>query len=131
MKFKDFIVLSQAISKLNVKEFVRELNVKLEADYELMKKEYVGEELKKEWAKERQQISGIEAIIFIGENLFKIEEEVKTVIKNNTEKKNEEIENMEHDEIINVFKNSIFKNGVPEGLIDKMGLGGLDLKKTL
>lgn len=131
MKFLDFINLSMAIDKLNAKSFVKELNVRLTEEYQKMKQEQPDEEiLKKEWGEERQQIAGLEVMLFIGANLHKIQDQISKILMNNTGKSKEEVEMMEHTEILEVLK-GLFKDGVPKVLLDKLGMSGLDLKKTL
>lgn len=131
MKFLDFINLSMAIDKLNAKSFVKELNVRLTEEYQKMKQEQPDEEiLKKEWGEERQQIAGLEVMLFIGANLHKIQDQISKILMNNTGKSKEEVEMMEHTEILEVLK-GLFKDGIPKVLLDKLGMSGLDLKKTL
>lgn len=131
MKFLDFINLSMAIDKLDAKSFVKELNVRLTEEYQKMKQEQPDEEiLKKEWGEERQQIAGLEVMLFIGANLHKIQDQISKILMNNTGKSKEEVEMMEHTEILEVLK-GLFKDGVPKVLLDKLGMSGLDLKKTL
>lgn len=137
MKFTDFMLFSKAIDKVKIKPFVKELNRLMEEGKKELKKtlkedgiSLTIEELDQKLNAEGRQIAAMEVMIFIGENLYKIEDELIGILQNNTLKSVEEIKLMEHKEIFEVLK-SLFADGIPQALKRKMGLGDLDLKKTL
>jgi hypothetical protein len=134
MKFIDIIILSKALDKIDTRKMIKTIESNINLKLKELKKELHERNIKDELIvsllnEERESIFGKEALLFIVENLYKIEDELLQILKNNSDKSIETIREMEHTELIDIFK-GMFSNGVPKVIMDKFNLD-LDLKKTL
>lgn len=136
MKFIDFINFSKIISKTNGRIFLRELEVELSSFKKDKLKEYKNENIPadkalKKFDEEQKQKMFLEIVGFLFENIHVVQKELEEIIKNNSENKNVDVLNMEHNEIFAIFK-KIFEGGIPDKLLKQLNLNlENDLKKTL